>query len=162
MDSQQVHSSDLHPRHSEAQQTVPAEQNKQLVLRWREERNKANVNVVDELCTPDCVLYMSGLPAPGPVRGREAFKQLFAAYLTAFEFHSMPEFLIAEGDLVAIHETYQLKHIGAFQGLPPTGKDVTVTGTEIYRIVDGKFVEQWVEADMLGLMQQLDVIPARE
>jgi predicted ester cyclase len=33
-----------------------------------------------------------------------------------------------------------------------------VTGTDIYRIVDGKFVEQWVEADMLGLMQQLGVL----
>jgi predicted SnoaL-like aldol condensation-catalyzing enzyme len=135
------------------------ELNKQLVLRWKEERNKGNVSVADDLCAPDIVLHMSGLPTPGPVRGREAFKQLFAAYLTAFEFHSMPEFLIAEGDMVAIHETYQLKHIGAFHGLPPTGKDITVAGAEIYRIMDGKFVEQWVEADMLSLLQQLGVLP---
>ncbi len=72
----------------------------------------------------------------------------------------MPQFLVAEGDLVVIRETYRLTHHGEFQGLPPTGKDVSVTGTEIYRIVDSKFVEQWVEADMLGLMQQLGVIPA--
>jgi predicted ester cyclase len=71
----------------------------------------------------------------------------------------MPEFLIVEGDLVVIRETYRLTHQGEFQGLPPTGKDVSVTGTEIYRIVDGKFVEQWVEADMLGLMHQLGILP---
>jgi len=139
---------------------MSTELNKQLVLRWKAERNKGNVNVADDLCAADIVLHMSGLPTPGSVRGREAFKQLFAAYLTAFAFHSMPEFLIAEGDLVAIHETYQLKHIGAFQGFPPTGKDVTVAGAEIYRIVDGQFVEQWVEADMLGLLQQLGVLPS--
>jgi hypothetical protein len=139
---------------------MSAEENKELVLRWKEERNKGNVNVVDELCAADCVLHMSGIPTPGPVRGREPFKQLFAAYLAAFDFHSMPEFLIAEGEMVVVRETYRLKHKGEFQGIPPTGKEVSVTGTEIYRIVDGKFVEQWVEADMLGLMQQVGVLPA--
>jgi hypothetical protein len=138
---------------------VSIEENKQLVLRWKEERNKGNVNVVDELCAPDCVLYVSGLPTPGPVRGREAFKQLFAAYLAAFEFDSMPEFLVAEGDLVVVRETYRLRHKGEFQGIPPTGKEVSITGTEIYRIADGKFAEQWVEADVLGLLQQLGVLP---
>ncbi len=139
---------------------MSTEHNKQLVLRWKEERNQGHVNVVDDLCTPDCVLHMSGLPTPGPVRGRPAFKRLFAAYLAAFAFHSMPEFLVAEGDLVVVRETYRLTHHGEFQGIAPTGKDVSVTGTEIYRIVDGQFVEQWVEADMLGLLQQLGVIAA--
>jgi steroid delta-isomerase-like uncharacterized protein len=138
---------------------MPTELNKQLVVRWKEERNKGNATVVDDLFAPDVILHMNGLHAPGPVRGREAFKRLLAAYLTAFEFHSMPELLIAEGDMVAIHETYQLTHIGAFQGLPPTGKEVVVAGAEIYRIVDGKFVEQWVEADMLGLLRQLGGLP---
>ena len=139
---------------------MSTEDNKQLVLRWKAERNQGNVNVVDDLCTPDCDLHMSGLPTPGPVRGRQAFKHLFAAYLAAFAFQSMPEFLIAEGDLVVVRETYRLTHQGEFQGLPPTGKEVSVTGTEIYRIVDGKIVEQWVEADMLGLLQALGVVPS--
>ena len=138
------------------------EVNKQLVLRWKLQRNAGNVRVADDLCAPDVVLHMSGLPTPGPVCGFEAFRPLFAAYLTAFEFRSMPEFLIAEGDLVAIHETYQLKHIGPFGALPPTGKDFTVAAAEIYRIADGKFVECWVEADMLGLLHQLGVLPLPE
>ena len=138
---------------------MSTEENRRLVLRWKEERNKGNVNVVDELCAPDCVLYMSGLPTPGPVRGREPFKQLFAAYLAAFDFDSMPEFLVAEGDMVVVRETYRLRHKGEFQGLPPTGKDVSITSTEIYRIADGKFVEGWVEGDMLGLLQQLGILP---
>lgn len=71
----------------------------------------------------------------------------------------MPEFLVAEGDMVVVRETYQLRHKGEFQGIPPTGKDVSVTGTEIYQVADGKFVAQWVEGDMLGLMQQLGALP---
>jgi predicted ester cyclase len=141
---------------------MSTEVNKQLVLRWKTERNAGNVRVADDLCAPDVVLHMSGLPTPGPVCGLEAFKPLFAAYLTAFEFHSMPEFLIAEGDIVAIHEIFQLKHVGPFQGIPPTGKDLTVASAEIYRIANGKFVECWVEADMLGLLRQLGVLSLPE
>jgi predicted ester cyclase len=36
---------------------------------------------------------------------------------------------------------------------------VVVTGIEIYRVSDGKLAERWSEVDMLGLMQQLGVIP---
>jgi predicted ester cyclase len=141
---------------------MSTEVNKQLVLHWKTERNVGNVHVADELCAPDIVFHMSGLPTPGPVHGREAFKLLFAEYLAAFAFHSMPEFLIAEGDLVALHETFQITHVGPFGQLPPTGKDLTVAVAEIYRIVDGKFVEGWVEPDMLGLLQQLGMAPLSE
>jgi predicted ester cyclase len=138
---------------------MSTEHHKQLVLRWKEEVwSKRNVNIIDELCAPDYVCHMSGVP--GPVRGRQALKHLVAAYFAAFDVDDTPEFLIAEGDLIAIHDTYRLKHKGEFQGIPPTGKEATVTGTDIYRIVDGQFVEQWVEADMLGLMQQLGVVPS--
>jgi predicted ester cyclase len=40
------------------------------------------------------------------------------------------------------------------KGIPPKGKELTMTDTDIYRIVDGKIVEQWFEADM-GWVQQL-------
>jgi predicted ester cyclase len=47
----------------------------------------------------------------------------------------------------------------AFQGIPPTGKQVTLTSLEVYRVTGGKLAEEWVELDMLGLLQQLGVIP---
>ena len=50
-------------------------------------------------------------------------------------------------------------HQGAFQGLPPTGKQITMSGIEIVRLVDGKAVERWGELDNLGLLQQLGAIP---
>ncbi len=46
-----------------------------------------------------------------------------AAYLAAFDIHVTPEFLIAEGDMVVVHDSNRLKHVGAFQGIPPTGKE---------------------------------------
>ncbi len=137
---------------------MSTEHHKQLVLRWREEIwNKRNLDVIDELAAPDYVCHMSGVP--GPVRGRQALKHLVAAYFAAFDVDDTPEFLIAEGDLIAIHDTYRLKHKGEFQGIPPTGKEATVTSTDIYRMVDGKIVEQWFEADLTGMMHQLGILP---
>ncbi len=138
---------------------MSTEENKKVVRRWLEERNKGNWNIIDELHAPDYVGYVGGVP--GPVRGREALKQLFVGYWAAFpNWTAEPNFLIAEGDMVVNRETFRGKHTGAFQGIPPTGKEVTVTATDIYRIVDGKILEQWTEVDMLGLMQQLGLIPA--
>jgi predicted ester cyclase len=136
---------------------MSTEQNKNVVLRWREEIwNKRNVNIIDELHAPDYVGHYSGV-MPGPIRGREALKQLFAAYLAAFDIEVTPEFLIAEGDMVAVHDTNRVKHTGQFRGIAPTGKEVTVTSTDIYRIVDGKIVEQWLESDFTGMVQQLGI-----
>jgi predicted ester cyclase len=137
---------------------MSTEQNKQLVLRWKEEIwNNRNVNIIDELYAPDYIGHIVG--TPGPVRGREALKQLLAAYFAAFDIDMYSEFLIAEGDMVAVYDTFRFKHTGAFQGIPPTGKEATLTSTDIYRIVNGKIVEQWTEGNLLSLMQQLGVLP---
>jgi steroid delta-isomerase-like uncharacterized protein len=138
---------------------MSAEYNKQIVLRWKDEIwNKRNLNIVDELYAPDYRGHMASTPIPG----REALKQLLAAYFAAFgDIHLTTRFLIAEGDMVAAYDTIRLKHTGVFQGIPPTGKEASITSTDIYHIVDGKIVEQWTEGDMLGLLQQLGVTPAK-
>ena len=137
---------------------MSTEENKKLVLRWKDEIwNKRNVNIIDELYASDYVGHIVG--APGPVRGREALKQLLAVYFAAFDIHITSEFLIAEGDMVAVYDTFRFKHTGTFQGIPPTGKEATITSTDIYRIVNGRIMEQWTEGNLLSLMQQLGVIP---
>jgi predicted ester cyclase len=134
------------------------EENKQLVLRWREELwNKRNVNALDELSAPDYVGHIAGFPEP--VRGREACKRMFATWLASFEIRVTPEFLIAEGDMVAVRDNNWAKSTGEFQGMPPTGKEGTLTSTDLYRIAGGKVAEQWFEADYTGFMQQLGVHP---
>jgi predicted ester cyclase len=137
---------------------MSTEENKKLVLRWKDEIwNKRNVNIIDELYTSDYVGHIVG--APGPIRGREALKQLLAVYFAAFDIHITSEFLIAEGDMVAVYDTFRFKHTGTFQGIPPTGKEAIITSTDIYRIVNGRIMEQWTEGNLLSLMQQLGVIP---
>ncbi len=88
-------------------------------------------------------------------------RQLVAMFRTAFpDLHVTFEQELADGDCV-IHRGYITgTHQGEFQGIPPTGKQVKMKSIDIWRIANGKAVENWVQFDMLGLMQQLGVIPA--
>jgi predicted ester cyclase len=67
--------------------------------------------------------------------------------------------MITEGDKVAVRGTISGTHQGDLMGIPPTGRQVTVTLIDVNRIEDGKLVERWGVSDMLGMMQQLGVIP---
>jgi predicted ester cyclase len=51
-------------------------------------------------------------------------------------------------------------HPGTFNDVPPTGRTVEVEHIHIARIVDGKGTDHWAMIDMLGLLQQLGVVPA--
>ena len=46
-------------------------------------------------------------------------------------------------------------------GMPPTGKEITIGSINIHRLDGDKIVEQWVNSDALGLLQQLGAIPAQ-
>jgi predicted ester cyclase len=76
------------------------------------------------------------------------------------DLHTTIEDMIAEGDKVVTRLTFGGTHQGTFQGIPPTGKQVTITGIQILRIADSKLVEHRSEFDALGMMQQLGVISA--
>jgi predicted ester cyclase len=80
---------------------------------------------------------------------------------TRFTVHD----LLADGDKVIIRRSWTGTHTGVYRGIPPTGRQVTVTGTTIYRLEDGKIAEQWVESDELGLMLAIGGVvaaPGRE
>ena len=51
-------------------------------------------------------------------------------------------------------------HRAEFQGVPPSGKPVTMAGIEFNRIAGGKIAEHWAQFDLLAVMQQIGAIPA--
>jgi hypothetical protein len=61
--------------------------------------------------------------------------------------------------VVVIRDTNLVKYNGAFQGISPTGKVLSLPSTDFYRIADGRIMELWFEADYLGFMQWLGVFP---
>lgn len=67
--------------------------------------------------------------------------------------------VVEEGDMVGVHYTNTFIFKNAYNGIPPTGKPVTITGTFIRKVVNGKVAEEWDNPDLLGLMQQIGAIP---
>jgi steroid delta-isomerase-like uncharacterized protein len=132
------------------------EANKALVRRMIEEGwNKHNLALLDELYA-DCVYYN---PATGEIKG-EALKQFLASMLAAFpDIRFTIEDLVAEGDKVVTRWSCTGTHQGEFMGLAPTGKQLTPSALDIFRIVEGKVVEERVEFDTLRFFQQLGAVP---
>jgi uncharacterized protein len=67
----------------------------------------------------------------------------------------------AEGDKAAMRYHVCGTHTGDFRGLPPTNKRIELTGHMMFRIIDGKIAEAHGFWDVLGLMQQLGILPPR-
>jgi steroid delta-isomerase-like uncharacterized protein len=63
--------------------------------------------------------------------------------------------MIAEGDRVAVRATWRGVHVGAFRGVPPTGRSVVFTGMVFWRVRDGRVAERWAEIDCGALGAQL-------
>lgn len=140
---------------------MSTEQNKSIVRHWIEEGwNKGNLAVVDEVYASNYVQHDPPSPAP-PVSSSVALKQYVTAYRTALpDVHFSIDDLIAEGDKVVWRFTSHGTQRGELLGIPPTGKTGTVMGIVVFRFEGGKIAEGWVNLDMLGLLQQLGVIPA--
>jgi steroid delta-isomerase-like uncharacterized protein len=135
------------------------QENKALVRRYYQEVfNEHNLASFDQLAAPDAIDH--SLP-PGLPQGIEGTRQILGMYLTAFpDVQVTVGDLIAEGDRVVARLVYTGTHQGDFLGIPPTGRRITVTATDIIRIADGKMVEHWGNSDQLGLLQQLGAIPS--
>jgi predicted ester cyclase len=85
---------------------------------------------------------------------------VFGAFRAAFpDGHTTIEDTFAEGDTVVTRWTFRGTHRGEFASLPPTGRRVEMTGINIDRTADGRFIKRWYEMDRLGLMRQLGAAP---
>jgi steroid delta-isomerase-like uncharacterized protein len=102
------------------------------------------------------------IPFP-PVVGKADNMQADAGMLVAFSNnHLTVDEIMVEGDTAAIRWTWEATHSGVSPslGIPPTGKRVSIVGCSVFHFRNGKIVEQWEYNDLLGLLQQLGVIPA--
>ncbi len=137
---------------------MSAEENKALVRRFVEEFwNEGNEATADELMAVDAEIHMP----TGEVVDSDGLKGFAATFRGAFpDWHSTFEELVAEGDRVAERWTGRGTHRGELQGIAPEGKRVEVPGSVFYRIVGGKIAEFRGQLDMMGMMQQLGVMPS--
>ena len=127
--------------------------------------NNRNLDVADEIFAPDCITHQlrSGEPVTSAPRDPETLKQHVRDWVNAFpDLQFAIEQTVAAEDRVASHITMRGTHNGAWMGVSPTGKQISITMIVIHRIEAGKIVEDWVLVDSLGLFQQLGLVGSRE
>ena len=142
---------------SEAISAMSTEENKAVVRRFFEELlSTDNLALADEILSPDFRFYFAGSPDPMDLK---RYKDFLAARRAALPDRRFAvEDMIAEGDKVSARFTMRGTHNGELRGIAPSGREVTMSGIDIIRLKEGKMVEDRVEVDQLGMMQQLGVI----
>ncbi len=134
------------------------EANKQHVRRFFQEVwSTGDVTLRDSFLAVDYRGHVSGNAEP---LDREGWSAWFTGFREAFpDAEFTVEDMVADGDRVAARLTMRGTHRGALNGIPPTGREVIVTGMSIERVTDGRIVEGWNENDALGMLGQLGALP---
>jgi predicted ester cyclase len=137
-----------------------AEENEALAHRFHMDIfQEGNLDTADQILNPDFVWH-GGFSPGEDQRGPEPTKQVASGVIAAFPDRRIThEETIAVGDKVLIRWTMNGTQEGELIGIPPTGRRVTLTGLDLFRIEGDKIAEMWQEADRLGMMQQLGVAP---
>jgi steroid delta-isomerase-like uncharacterized protein len=137
---------------------MSAEDNKATARRWYEEVfNAGNLELIHELFAPNFVDHDPVNPLPG----LEGVRQVVGMYRGAFpDLRITVEDWVAEGDKVVTRFRAQGTHKGPLMGIPPTEKQVMVTGIDMLGFEHGKISEHWGNRDDLGMLQQLGAVPA--
>ena len=136
---------------------MSTETNKAIVRRYYDQiLNEKRRDLIEEFLADNIELHGSGL-APG----LDVVKQWFTMFAAAFpDGHQIIKDVVAEEDRVVARTTFSGTQQGEIQGIPATGKSVSISSITIFRMDNGKIAEGWLVSDNLGMMQQLGVISA--
>jgi predicted ester cyclase len=132
------------------------EENKSVVRNMLQLIEKGDVQNAEKYFSPNWVNHDPSLP---PMQGFEGARKLISLWSSFSDKKITIEDSVAEGDRVAIRFKLSGTQTSTFLGIAPTGKTIHISATGIFRIVDGKASDNWVNIDALGLLQQLGAVP---
>jgi steroid delta-isomerase-like uncharacterized protein len=119
--------------------------------------NERKNELAVEIFTDDHVLHDPQVPSGV---GPQAMAEVVTAYQTGVEGHWAIEEIFSTGDKVVVRWTGTGTHVAEMNGIPPTGRSISVDAISIHRMANGKVAETWEVWDTLGFLQQLGVVPA--
>ncbi len=137
---------------------MSTEQNKTIIKKLFEQvMNERRLDLTSEIIAPGFVNHGIANAKPGP----EGFREVIGQFLEGYpDMKINLQQVISEGDTVATMGTWTGTNSGSFMGMPATGKKVQVGFADFWKIKDGKCIENWVQMDIAGLMQQTGMMPA--
>lgn len=117
-----------------------------------------DLSYVDRYISPDYVMHSPG--APMEVHGPADFKKFVTLFRTAVpDFTMTLDEVVEDGSRAAWRCTSKGTHTGSFLGAPPTGNPVCVTVIVVSHFKGDQYVEDYVNIDSLGMLQQFGILP---
>ena len=114
------------------------EHNKSVVRAFIEAVNKQDWRRIDELLAPDFVRH-SGTFGQPQIRSRGQLREFLVGEAGTFpDAHETIHFVVAEGDMVAVHSGFRGTQHGPMGPFPASGKTLTADFISMYRVTDGR------------------------
>ena len=118
----------------------------------RQAWNEGKPELLDEVYGPGFINRSNGQDC-------EATKTVLIQYREAFSnIQVTADDVIVAGDKITVRGVARAVHTGPYLGIPATGKRIERPYINIFRIEKGMVVEEWTQADDLGVLQQLGVV----
>ena len=94
----------------------------------------------------------------GTAEGVDKVAALVSGFIAALpDLTATEKDIVAEGDTVAVRYVVEATHQGNLLGIPATGRRVRWEAVDVYRLSNGKIVEEWAADDLLAILVSLDV-----
>ena len=133
-------------------ETTAVETHLALGRRFFQEQDRLRGGPAEALCAPEYTAVLGGNP-PMDRAGHEGFA---LAFYSAFpDLHHEIEDVFATEDRVAVRFVLHGTHAGAFFGMPPTNRPITVAANIILNVSAGRVTKLFAVFDEAGLMRQI-------
>jgi steroid delta-isomerase-like uncharacterized protein len=151
------------PAHAIAQSSTPLADadrasHETLVRRYYEIAASGELENLPEVLAPGFTIQNAPPDEDAGIDG--LIMSLERARVSRPDFAFRIDDLFVDGDLIVVRTTISGTHLGDFFGLPPTGKWVEIPAIDLWQVADGKLSAVWHYEDILGMMEQLGIVPS--
>lgn len=129
-----------------------------IVEKFAQTLSAHDIDAFAALFADDYVNHQSSAAAhpPAGLPAKTATVNFFAARLKGLpDLKVTIQASLAEGDKEAASFLYEGTQTGPLYGVAPTGKHLSFTSCDIFRVADGKIAEHWGMGDIAGVLAQL-------
>jgi steroid delta-isomerase-like uncharacterized protein len=115
--------------------------------------NQHNPGKAVDFVTDDVIWHGNSL---GDIAGADNLAGLLNSFIGALpDLHAAEQDIVVENDLVVIRLIVTATVKGTLLGVPADGKPVEWSAVDIYRVSDGKIIEEWAADDIATIMTQI-------
>lgn len=117
---------------------------------------RRDLRAIDDAFAVDAVVHMTGFDGSAVATVREDAERYFGSFSDS---STTLLALLEDRDRVVLHWSTTGTHTGTYGKVEATGREITMTGIDIFRVAEGRVVECWSMWDGLDVFDQMGVLP---